>query len=177
MRIVIPALVLLLLACGPAPTPSPTAAEPVIAFDEQGKFRLELELPKTTYAAGEPIDGMARLRFAGPGGVEIAGPAGGPIGFALIDVDGPRDVGGAQDAACAPYGIDPGQPFTTGLVKSGGFSPDDPADDFIEAFLNDPVYRLPAGTWDIQAWSSFLGKGCELPETRLNASVRIVVTD
>jgi hypothetical protein len=167
-----------LAACGPSPTPTPTeAAGPVMAADEEGLFRLELELPKVTYAAGEPIEGEARLRFAGPGGVEVAGAAGGLIGFSLVDVDGPRDVGGGQDAACQAYGLDPANPITSGLVKSGGYSPDDPADDFIEAFLNDPVYRLPAGTWEIQAWTNFLGQGCTQPETKLRTSVRITVTD
>ena len=110
----------------------------MIAADEDGLFRLELELPKATYAAGEPIEGVARLRYGGQGGVEVAGAAGGLIGFSLVDVDGPRDVGGGQDAACAPYGLDPANPITTALTKSGGYSPDDPADDFIEAFLERP---------------------------------------
>jgi hypothetical protein len=167
-----------LAACGPAPAPeASSAAEPVISAVENGLFRLELELNKATYAAGEPIEGVARLRYAGQGGLEVAGAAGGLIGFSLLDVDGPRDVGGGQDAACAPYGLDPANPITTALTKSGGYSPDDPADDFIEAFLNDPVYRLPAGTWEIQASTSFLGQGCTPPETRLSTSVRISVND
>ena len=63
------------------------------------------------------------------------------------------------------------------MKKSGGYSPDDPADDFIEAFLSDPIYRLPAGTWEIQAWTNFLGQGCTPPATELRTSVRITVTD
>ena len=172
------AAVAALAGCNPAPSLEPSSAvEPVIAADEDGLFRLELELPKATYAAGEPIEGVARLRYGGQGGVEVAGPAGGLIGFSLVDVDGPRDVGGGQDAACAPYGLDPANPITTALTKSGGYSPDDPADDFIEAFLKDPVYRLPAGTWEIQAWTNFLGQGCTPPVTELSTSVRITVTD
>ena len=167
-----------LAACGPAATPTPSGAvAPVIAADEDGLFRLELELPKATYAAGEPIEGITRLRYGGQGAVEVAGAAGGLIGFSLVDVDGPRDVGGGQDAACAPYRLDPANPITTALTKSGGYSPDDPADDFIEAFLNDPIYRLPAGTWEIQSWTSFLGQGCTPPVTELRTSVRITVAD
>jgi hypothetical protein len=177
MRILVVALGLGLIACSPAPTPAPSEADSVVAFDEQGQFRLELELPKATYAAGEPIEGIARLLFAGSGEIEVGGSGGGLIGFSLIDVDGPRDVGGGQDASCATYAFEPQGGYTSGLTKSGGYSPDDPADDFAEAFLNDPIYRLPAGTWEIHAWSNFLRKGCELPETKLSAGVRIVVTD
>lgn len=178
MRVLVVVMVLLLVACGPGPTPSPNgAAEPVIAFDEQGPFRLELEFPKATYAAGEEIEALARLRFAGPGAIEVAGPAGGLISFSLKEVDGPRGAGFFHDDACAAYGVDAADPYTGGLVKSGATFPGDPNRAFIEAFLDDPVYRLPAGTWDISAWSSFLGKGCNQPETELSTNVRIVVTD
>ena len=177
MRVLVVAVAFFIAACGPSLTPSPSgAAEPVIAFDEQGQFRLELELPKATYAAGEPIEGIARLRYAGPGAVEIGG-GGGLIVFSLNEVDGPRDVGGGQDLVCNTFALDPVNPFTTVLTKSGGFSQDDPNRVFIESFLKDPEYRLPAGTWDIQASTQFLGKGCELPATDLSAAVRIVVTD
>ena len=178
MRLLLVAMALLLIACGPAPSPSPVgAAEPVIAFDEQGQFRLELEFPKATYTAGEEIEAVARLRFAGPGAIEVAGPAGGLINFSLDEVDGPRNAGFAQDAACAAYGIDATEPYTTGLKKSGATFTGDPNRAFMEAFWDDPVYRLPPGTWDISASSSFVGKGCNPPTTELSASVRIVVTD
>jgi hypothetical protein len=140
-------------------------------------FRLELELPKAMYAAGEPIEGVARLRFAGPGVVEVAGSGSGLIGFSLLDVDRNRGLGYGMTDDCAPYEFDAGNPYTAGLTKSGGFDTQNPDDDWIEAFLSDPVYRLPAGTYDIGATASFLGKGCELPTTNLTTSVRITVTD
>ena len=147
-----------------------------MAFDEEGLFRLELELPKPTYAAGEPIEGIARLRFAGPGSIDIAGSGSALIVTSLVDADG-RVLTGAATGDCAPYTIDPASPFTTGLVKSGGYLPDDPSDDFIEAFLKDPLFRLPAGTWAIQASSEFVGEGCTPPSIKLSATVPIVVTD
>ena len=159
-----------------SPAPSPTAAEPVVAFDEQGRFRLELELPKSTYAAGEPIEGIARLRFAGPGATDIAGSGSGLIVTSLVDANG-KVLTGIQTADCAPYTIDSASPLTTGLVKSGGYVPDDPSDDFIEAFLKDPVFRLPAGDWAIHASSDFAGNGCAPPRIQLSTSIRIVVTD
>jgi hypothetical protein len=175
MRTSLVAMALLVVACGPAPTPSPSGAgEPVIAFDEQGQFRLELELPKGTYSAGEPIEGIARLRFAGPGATDIAGSGSGLIMTSLVDADGTVLTGG-QTADCAQYTVDPVNPFTTGLVKSGGFLPGDPSDDFIEAFLKDPVFRLPAGHWAIQASADFFGPECEPPRIQLTATLPIVV--
>ena len=176
MRVFVIAIALLLVACGEAPTPSPRAAESVVAFDEQGLYRLELELPKATYAAGETIEGIARLRFAGPGATDIAGSGSGLIVTSLVDADGTVLTGG-QTLDCSPYTIDPANPLSTGLVKSGGYSPDDPADDFIEAFLKDPVFRLPAGNWAIQASSDFQGKDCAPPRIQLATSIQIVVTD
>jgi hypothetical protein len=178
MRVVLVAVLLLLPGCGPSPTALPRGqAEPLTVMDEQGLFRVELELPKATYAAGEPIEGVGRLLFAGPGTIGVAGPAGGLINFSLLEVDGPRDVGSAQDAACASYTLDSTSPLTSELRKSGGYSADDPNQDFAEAFLNDPVYRLPAGTWEIEAFSEFLAEGCTPPTMRLSAAIEIVVTD
>jgi hypothetical protein len=178
MRILLVALLLVPVACGPSPTASPGGqAGPVVLMNEGGPFRLEFELPKTSFAAGEPIDGVARLRYAGPGSIGVAGPAGGLINFSLIEIDGPRDVGSAQDAACASYTLDAASPLTTELRKSGGYSADDPNQDFAEAFLNDPVYRLPAGTWELEAFSEFLAERCTPPAMRLSAKFQIVVTD
>jgi hypothetical protein len=178
MRFLVAAVLLVVMACGPSAMASPSAqAEPVVVTNEGGPFRLELELRKTTFTAGEPIEGVARLHYAGPGAIGVAGPAGGLINFSLIEVDGPRDVGSAQDAACAPYTLDSASPLTTELRKSGGYSADDPDQDFAEAFLNDPVYRLPAGTWELEAFSEFLADGCTQPQMRLSAKIEIVVTD
>ena len=176
MRILLAAIALVLAACGLSPNPSPPAAGPVVASDEQGPFRLELELPKTTYAAGESIEGVARLRFAGPGSMDIAGSGSALIVTSLVDANG-QELTGAATADCAPYTLDPDNPLTTGLVKSGGFLPDDPSDDFVEEFLKDPVFRLPAGNWGIRASAEFLGKGCEGPATKLATTVPIVVTE
>ena len=94
----------------------------------------------------------------------------------FVDADGTVMTGAATDD-CAPYTLDPANPLTTELVKSGGYVPDDPADDFIEAFLKDPVFRLPAGSWAIQASAEFMGEGCALPSTHLSVTIPIVVSD
>ena len=177
MGFLIAAVVLVLVACGSAPTTSPSAAtQPLIAVDEQGPFRLELELPRAVYAAGEPIAVVARLRFAGPGSIDIAGSGSGLIITSLLDADGTA-LTGAATADCAPYTIDAAAPLTTGFVKSGGYVPDDPTDDFVESFLKDPIFRLPAGNWGVEASAEFFGEGCELPQIKLTTRVPIVVTE
>ena len=165
-----------LFGCAPAPTSQPSVADvPVTASDEQAGFRLELVLPRVNYRVGEEITGRAVLTAVAP--IEVAGSGSGLIGFSLHDVDRGRSVLGGQDSDCRAYGLDPQNPYSTGLIKSGGYDPADPSEDWIEAFLRDPVYRLPAGTWEIEVWTSFLGRGCEPPAIDLSAKVRIVVTD
>jgi len=78
-------------------------------------------------------------------------------------------VYGAQSAVAAP--------LTTGFVKSGGYVPDDPTDDFVESFLKDPIFRLPAGNWGVEASAEFFGEGCNLPQIKLMTRVPIVVTE
>ena len=177
MRILIVAATLVLVACGTSPTTSPTGVpQPVTAMDEQGPFRLELELPSTVYAPGEPIEVVARLRFAGPGSTVIAGSGSGLITTSLLDADGTA-LTGAATADCAPYTLDAAVPLTTGFVKSGGYVPDDPTDDFVESFLKDPIFRLPAGDWGVEATAEFFAEGCNLPQIKLTTRVPIVVTE
>jgi hypothetical protein len=177
MRNLIAASLLVLVACGPTPAASPSAvSQPVIAVDEQGPFRLELELPSMAYAQGEPIEAVARLRFAGPGSIVIAGSGSGLITTSLLDADGTA-LTGAATADCVPYTIDAATPWTTGFVKSGGYAADDPSDDFVESFLKDPIFRLPAGHWGVEASADFFGEGCDLPQIKLRTRVPIVVTD
>jgi hypothetical protein len=72
-----------------------------------------------------------------------------PIGFRIEEVGGERLMGGGMDLPC----------LRTELAKSGSTvlpfgkagSPDDPTQGFDRAWYEDPVLRLPAGTWRIIA--------------------------
>ena len=62
----------------------------------------------------------------------------------------------------------------TGIVKSGGFSADDPDAAFYRAFFSEPLVRLPAGRWEIAAVASFV-VGDRRPEHSLRASITVTV--
>ena len=118
-----------------------------VATDEDSLFRLEFELPKATYA--QVSQSMASHAFvtADRARSKSPGAAGGLIGFSLVDVDGPRDVGGASGRRLrAVQGAIPSNPITTALAKSGGW-PQDAADDVTTAtILATRRNDLPLGT-------------------------------
>jgi hypothetical protein len=168
------ALVVALVAgCGDA-TASTDPPGPARAVDVAGELTLELTLSKDRYAVGEPIEGSASIVTTGAAPMGIA--SGSPlIVFSLIDPAGVHTVAGGQDSMCESRTLNPGEPVVQPLSKSGGFDPEDPSQDWIEAFLTDPVYRLPAGTWEIRAQAGVLGWECKLPAIDLEAVVRISV--
>jgi hypothetical protein len=61
------------------------------------------------------------------------------------------------------------------LVKSGGYSPDEPLASFYAAYFDSPELRLPAGTWTIGAGGSWYIGDCGDELHSLSASVTLVV--
>ena len=174
------ALGIAVTACGgSSPSPPIASIAPVgaeRASDVQGAFQLTFELPKTTYRAGEAIEGRATLAVIGDAAVAFGSSGGGPFVFDFAEVDGPRRVGGAMTADCAPYRLEPGRPMTSAITKSGGFSADDPEAPFYRAFLADPVVSLPAGDWRITAGASLVeGVGCSGASRNLAAPIVVHV--
>jgi hypothetical protein len=180
-------LAVLLTACsGPKPSAAPTAspsiaASPSVAAataeDGEGPFRLVFTLPKTTWSAGDSIDGQSRLEFSGVAPVTIVGSAGGVLGFSFAEVDGRRQMGPAWDTACAIHAIAPDKPIVSPITKSGGYGDDQPDAAFYRAFFTDPLVHLPAGEWDITAAAEFVERECGGPPHSRQASIRVRVTE
>ncbi len=166
-------------APSPAPSPATSAApssSPPHAQAQQGRFRLDFELPKAVWMAGEPIDGLATLSLVDGTAADIGGSGGGLFAFGYVDPAGRHDVGPVWRADCRSYRLAADRPMTSGLTKSGGFSPDDPDIDFIRTFLTGPVVRLPAGDWTITAVVPFVeGTGCTGATHDIRASIPIRV--
>jgi len=176
-------LVLVVAACAsPAPTtgpslgpsPSPSADSRIHAEAADGLFRLVFDLPRTTWQAGEPIDGLARLEVLA-GGADLAGSGSGLIGFEFREVGGSRQMGAAWNDDCRQSRLDAGAPLETGIIKSGGFGGEDPDAAFYRAFFADPMIRLPAGTWEIAAIAEFTEGLCDGARHSLRAPITVTI--
>ena len=159
------------------PVGSPASGPAGRASDTQGAFQLTFELPRTTFRAGEPIEGRATLAVIGGVALPFGSSGTGPFTFTFAEIGGRRNVGGLMTADCAPYRLAPGRPMTSAITKSGGWSGDDPEAPFYRAFLADPVVSLPAGDWRITAGATLVeGEGCSGASRNLEAPITVHVT-
>ena len=168
-------LALILAACAssaPSPTSSPATAE-----DGEGPFLLVFTLPRTTWSAGESIEGGSRLALSALGPVTIVGSGGGVLGFGFAEVGGHRQMGPAMTADCRQYRIAVDEPIVSPIAKSGGFSTDGPDAAFYRSFFADPLVHLPPGEWDITAIAEFAEDECGGPTHSLKATIRVLVTE
>ncbi|HEX7612625.1 MAG TPA: hypothetical protein VF371_07600 [Candidatus Limnocylindrales bacterium] len=155
-------------------TPAPTPAQ---ATDTQGSYRLVFELPRTDWRTTDSITGRATLSFIGTGGADLGGSGQGFLVFAFDEVGGSRHVGWALTADCRGYRLAAGQPMSSSIVKSGGYSGDAPPTDFNRLFFTDPLVHLPAGDWTITAVATFAeGNDCRGVDYTLKAPVLVHVT-
>ena len=137
-----------------------------------GPYRLELVLPHLDWRSTDPISGTAILSETEPGHGSISGSSR-LIEFSYAEVGGDRKVQPIWAADCAPHQLEPATPLTQPLGKSGAIE-----NDFSSAFLPGPDVKLPAGVWDITAIAWFNeGPACSHEEHRIEATVRVTVTD
>ena len=131
--------------------PPPTGpGSPVGATAEDASFRLVLTTPRTTYSTEDAIEPVATMTYLGPRAAETVFHAAYPIAFRIEEVGGPRLMGGAMDQPCLRTELAKGGSAVLPFAKAG--SPDDPTQGFDRAWYEDPVLRLPAGTWRIVAY-------------------------
>jgi hypothetical protein len=130
--------------------PPRTGPGPGRATAEDASFRLALTTPRTTYSAEDPIEPVATMTYLGPRAAETIFHAAYPIGFRIEEVGGQRSMGGGMDQPCLRTELAKGGSAVLPFAKAG--SPDDPTQGFDRAWYEDPVLRLPAGTWRIVAY-------------------------
>jgi hypothetical protein len=181
------ASVLLVGACGQAPTPTgsglgssapstPLAVdpaepngEPVVLDGRDAGFALSLRIRSDAVDAGAPIDVAAVLAWEGADQrATIWGSGGGPVTFGIAQVDGDIRMDAVQTADCAKHEYARGAPVLTPFRKSGGFPDDDPNAAFYRAFFADPVLRLPAGRWLVTATANGYLVPCEMDAPMVN---------
>src|SRR4051812_28295330 len=126
-----------------------------------GAFTLELASPRRTYLAGEAITGIAAtLTYRGPAATRIGHAHGSPIGFGIVEPVNGTTLAPVWRLSCEVSTIDPAMGLTRDFGKSGASLTNDPA---FAAFMEDPVLRLPAGTWHTYAEAIFGEGSCANP--------------
>ena len=158
-----------------APTTRPGG--PVVGTAEDANFRLVLTTPRTTYTTSDAIDPVASVTYLGPKASETMFHAMYPIGFRIEEVGGVRNMGGGMDQPCISTELAKGASDVLPFGKAG--SPDDPKAGFDIAWYQDPVLRLPLGTWRIIADLDIqLGKcGGEPHQLTVENLVQVVAND
>ena len=146
-------------------------------MDTQGRYQLVFELSRSDWRTTDSITGLATLSLLGSGGEDFGASGQGPIGFGFDEVGGSRHIGPVWTADCRYDRLVAGQPRTSQITKSGGFTAEDPNVAFYRSFFADPLVHLPAGDWTITAVASFVeGAGCSGASYTLNAAVQVHVT-
>jgi hypothetical protein len=157
---------------------SPFGAETITATDRSGDYELTIRSAKPSYSADEPIVIEASLLYDGPeSSVRIShggGASGGPLGFGTVEpVIGSLRLGTVFDMARHSTVLERGRQLTVPFAKGAGAFGNDPLIDQYTAYLEDPVLRLPPGTWHLIATAGFTGTGGDVG---LRAVIEIVVT-
>ena len=119
--------------------------DPVVSRADDGMFRLEMTTPRGIYGPGEPIEPVATLTYVGPGPEQTMYHGTSPIVFSIDEIGGTRTMLGGMGPSCGSSVIRKDTPLTYPFAKSGSM------DAFFDrAWWDDPVLRLPLGTWRIR---------------------------
>jgi hypothetical protein len=150
---------------------------PFQARSVSGPFVLTLQSPRDIWEANKPIELVATLAYQGESeAVALAGSGSGLIGFSIKELTGQRAVMGAQTSDCRFYQMQRLVPITTHYIKSGGITETDPDPAWIRSFLQDRLFRLPAGRWEVTAYSDFFEQTCGMDQIRHQIRVSLELT-
>lgn len=180
-------LLLLLCACGSGeaeesgkplqtvpPTVSEKMAEPKLAHRDD-IFEMKLNIDKTAFKVGEPIDLSASLTYVGEEeSITVWGSSSAKVIFTITDgKDFTMD--GIATMDLVPLKIARGETLEYPFFKSGGYSPDGQDAEFWKKFYSEKELLLPAGTYLISAHCNF-SLTEEVVDSHYNGEVYIAVT-
>ena len=135
------------------PGSGPGGDAPVVASTDDGMFRLTLTTPHSFYEPSDAIEPVTTLTYLGPDpstGISHGDPA---ISFAIEEVGGSRAMGGLVNDICQSTPLKKDEPIRTPFEKGGTTDRG-----FDASWYQDPVLRLPVGSWRIRATlDAFIG--------------------
>jgi hypothetical protein len=119
---------------------------PVTASEGDDILRLTLTTPHGTYGPTDAIEPRATVAYVGPT-AETTIYHGDPVVlFSIEELGGGRRMDTAENLPCNHTLVDQAAPLTFPFAKSSG-----PVASFDSGWYQDPVLRLPVGTWRIRA--------------------------
>jgi hypothetical protein len=170
-------LALAMAACAGSASPSgsaPAEPEPVTDAARDVAFALTLSVDRAAFRSSEPITVAATWTYLGPKGAERVFHAARPVGFVIEEIGGGRGMGGGMELPCLFTDVVAGQPVAVPFGKAGEVT-DDPSAGFDLAWYQDPVLRLPPGSWRIVAYLDVYLGDCGGESHTLEAAVGVVV--
>ena len=179
------AVVLILGALlGPGPFRGPgTDNGAAIGESKDGPFDLMIRSPKAAYEQNEPIQITGSLMYNGPqtavGIAHALGADEGPLVFSIDEpVLGDLRLATVVPQPCLHSELRRDVPLAASFAKGGVWDGDDPQASAYLAYVQDPVLRLPPGTWHARVTASFSVGDCSSNDRHeMNATVTIVVSD
>lgn len=162
-----------------SPTQRPSPTSTARAEATEGDWQLVLEVGRGQLSAEEPITVQTTLTYTGSQPTMVAwGPNFGFVGFELMAADSSTHLVSGGDTDCVRHDFVRGQPVSFAFVKPSEFISGDQPPSWITAFLADPQFRLPAGSWELSAAIRFSPGGslCSADQVSLVATVRLTVT-
>ena len=179
MRIALAALLLIHVAGCSTAEPSPSTPENASGSVTRTGITLSATAEPARAASGEVIEVVATLEHDAPADLELSGSSTGFVFFSVTRFeDGVTSGDPVMSSDCVRHVLPADERTIVALEKAGGFDPDNPEDDFKEAYFSDPELRLPPGTWRIDVTTAAtIGLDCGGEPLDLALELIVTVTD
>ena len=155
------------------------ADDPIVATAEDANIRLTLTTPHGTYRPNEAIESIATVTYLGPLDSESLFHATSPILFRVEEIGGDRTMDVFTDLPCLEHDLRSWRVRGLSIPKERrrvGPRRAVPTG-FDRAWYDDPILRLPAGTWRIRAELEVSTGDCGGEMHRLTVENTVTVTD
>jgi hypothetical protein len=163
------------MSYGPATEEPPCdeeLAEGVSGTAADGPYFMELRSERAVYRESDLIQVTGTFAYVGESANAVQGFK---AGFGILEPVYGITMQPAYTMECNHVTFEPGYRLVSPFRKSGGISGSDPEHDFKLAYLQDPDFRLPPGTWHLQYSAFWNEDACGSETTGLSTQIEIVV--